>query len=109
MHYKNSGKYFLVLNPDKNNSFNIKHRNPFAAADFLQVIIDQNYAYMQNINNEIWKYNYSSGNKEKVGYFTNLMNYWGQGFNVSNDDKELVYLEHKRSAKLVLIEGLFLK
>ncbi len=64
---------------------------------------------MQNINNEIWRYNFISKRKEKIGYFTNLMNYWGLGFNVSNDDKDLIYLEHKRSTKFVMIENPFLK
>ncbi len=105
LHYKNSGKYYLVLKSGKNNS----PAYLFSSENFLQVIVNQNYAYMQNINNEIWRYNFISGRKEKMGYFTNLMNYWGLGFNVSNDDKDLIYLEHKRSTKFVMIENSFLK
>ena len=109
LHYKNSGKYYLVPGADKINSLNDSPAYLFSSENFLQVIINQNYAYMQNINNEIWRYNFISERKEKMGYFTNLMNYWGLGFNVSNDDKDLIYLEHKRSTKFVMIENPFLK
>ena len=100
------GKYYIIRN---DYSYKNSPKYIFSEKDYIQEIINQDYIYAQNINNEIWRFNCRSGKKEEVGYFVNLMTYWGLGFNVSSDDKEIIYLEHKRSTKFVMIENAFLE
>ena len=106
LHYSSRGKYYVIsLTNGKNPSLN-KPGFLFTSEDYNQEIINQNYTYTEN-SNEIWRYNYISGKKERINYYVNLMSYWGLGFNVSSDDKEIIYLEHKRSSKFVMIENAF--
>ncbi|HVO74505.1 MAG TPA: protein kinase [Ignavibacteriaceae bacterium] len=106
LHSKNSGKYYLIKNVN-DNSFDYTPKYLFSSNDYIQNIINQDYIYAQDYNNEIWRFNCISGKKEEVGYFINLMTYWGLGFNISSDNKEIIYLEHKRSTKFVIIENAF--
>jgi len=72
-----------------------------------QFIINQDYFYWLNNKLEIWRYQYLSSKKEKFGDFPSIMNYWGGGFNVSVDNEEMIYFEHKVRNKLMLIEDAF--
>ncbi|MGB8316812.1 MAG: protein kinase [Ignavibacteriaceae bacterium] len=106
LHNNKKGKYYII--PAINGKINeqSKPRFLFSPDDYIPKIITQNYIYTES-SNEIWRCSFISGKMEKVNYYVNLMSYWGLGFNVSRDDKEIIYLEHKRSSKYVLIENAF--
>ena len=103
LHSSNLGWYYLSK---------IDHNSPryiFSPDKFPQVIFNQNNAFAGDNNNNIWRFNFISGKKENVGYFFDLINYCGLGFNVSSDGKEMIYLEQKRRSNLVMIENAFIR
>ncbi len=102
LHSKNSGRYYISADG---------HSNPgyiFSSDKFPFVVINQNNAYAEDNSNNIWRYNYLSGRKRNIGYFFDLISYCGLGFNISSDDKEMIYLEQKRRSDLVMIENAFI-
>jgi len=88
---------------------NPSHNKPYLVDkvdDELDAFGNLEYFYYENKQHEWWRYQYRSGKREKL-------NISFPGFNpdssekLSMDGEELIYVLHKRSGKLVMIENLF--
>jgi len=107
LHKNNSGKYYLIPADYQKNPLSNIEKYLLLDNEVRQFIINQDYFYWLNNKLEIWRYQYLSSKKEKFGDFPSIMNYWGGGFNVSVDNEEMIYFEHKVRNKLMLIEDAF--
>ena len=65
------------------------------------------HLYWLNSKHELWRLNYLTLKTEKVGTFENI--YSGLfSFYISDDEKEIVYVEPRRRGKLIMTENSFL-
>ncbi|HMD14896.1 MAG TPA: hypothetical protein VKI62_09740, partial [Bacteroidota bacterium] len=88
---------------------NPSHSKPYLiqqADNLLDQITGREYYYYENKQHEWWKYRYESGKRERLDVSFPGFDVQSQ-VGLSADNEEVVYIAHKISGKLVMIENLF--
>jgi len=76
------------------------------ADNVLNVFFNQEYYYYENKQHEWWRYHCKSGKRERLNGSFPVLDGDSRGM-ISNDGEELIYIVHKYSGKLLMIENLF--